>query len=282
VELKRLKGRAMRDSENVSPPVAPPTARLVLLGASNLARSIEMVLRVVEAKLGGPLEVFVALGHGRSYCAASTVLIRELPGISESELWDAFAESRKTWPAVPTYALVTDIGNDLLYGRLPREIVDHVERCVERLAAAEAKTVLTLLPVGNFNALSDRRFLFFRTVTFPACRLTKQILHERALEVNAGLTALAERGGIALVEQRSEWYGIDPIHFPLRRLRFVWPKILTSWSVSEPKSEKFFSTLARWFYLATRAPADRRWLRVRRRRRQPSARWRSGTTISFF
>jgi len=53
-----------------------------------------------------------ALGHGRSYGAHSKFVVRTLPGILQSGLW-RHLESLST---VPTRALVTDIGNDILYG----------------------------------------------------------------------------------------------------------------------------------------------------------------------
>ena len=40
---------------------------------------------------GRPLEVFVALGHGRSYGRSTRMLGRQLPGILECGLWPELA-----------------------------------------------------------------------------------------------------------------------------------------------------------------------------------------------
>src|SRR5438270_1664562 len=86
--------------------------RVVLLGASNLTRGISTVVETAQAVWGSPLEVLAALGHGRSYGLRSRVFGRELPGITGCGLWGDVAARG---PA-ETAALVTDIGNDLLYG----------------------------------------------------------------------------------------------------------------------------------------------------------------------
>ena len=57
-------------------------------------------------------------------------LWRELPGIVECGLWDALAQR----PPAPTVALLTDIGNDLLYDVPVPQIVSWVETCLDRFS----------------------------------------------------------------------------------------------------------------------------------------------------
>ena len=85
---------------------------MVALGASNLTRGLQTVVSTARTAWGPDVQVVAALGHGRSYGATSAFLVRRLPGILRSGLW-AELESA---PAVPTKALVTDVGNDILYG----------------------------------------------------------------------------------------------------------------------------------------------------------------------
>ena len=60
-----------RDCQSPSAPHdAPPAGlarRVVLVGASNLTKGIGTVLPLAEQIWGSPLEVYAALGHGRSY-----------------------------------------------------------------------------------------------------------------------------------------------------------------------------------------------------------------------
>jgi len=61
--------------------------RFVLLGASNLTVSLRLVIQLLQRRIGGPSDVLVAAGHGRSYGEFSQVMFRELPGITSSGLW---------------------------------------------------------------------------------------------------------------------------------------------------------------------------------------------------
>jgi hypothetical protein len=96
-----------------------PRHRIVLLGASNLTRGISTVVESAQQIWGGPLDVCCALGHGRSYGWTSNFLGRSLPGIVGCGLWPAL-ESR---PKLPTAALITDIGNDLMYGAPVQQVL---------------------------------------------------------------------------------------------------------------------------------------------------------------
>src|SRR5262245_22793414 len=62
-------------------------ARVVALGASNLTLGFQNVVATARTAWGPGVEVVAALGHGRSYGANSTVVIRTLPGILQSGLW---------------------------------------------------------------------------------------------------------------------------------------------------------------------------------------------------
>ena len=191
-----------------------PAKRIVLLGASNLTRGISTVIETAWSLWGSPLEVLAALGHGRSYGLRSRVLGRELPGIRRCGLWDDLAAR----PPADTAALVTDVGNDLLYGASVSEILGWVSESLDRLASHHARTILTLLPLESVESLSDWRYWLLRTCTFPRCRAGRLEILEAAIELNAGLKQLAAEHGAATVELPGRWYGFDPIHIRLASL----------------------------------------------------------------
>jgi hypothetical protein len=168
-----------------------PVRRVVLLGASNLTRGISTVVETARLQAGGPIEVLAALGHGRSYGLESSVLGRALPGICGCGLWEAL----KKESAAPTVALVTDIGNDLLYGAAVSQIVDWVRRCLDRLQQADAQVVITLLPVANLDALTPVAFRLMRTMLFPASRLAPEDARRQAAQLNKRLIRMARQRG---------------------------------------------------------------------------------------
>jgi hypothetical protein len=252
--------------------------RVVLLGASNLTKGIGTILETAYRAWGRPLEVLGALGHGRSYGRTSSLLGRQLPGILECSLWADLA----ALPPAPTAALVTDIGNDLFYEEPTERIAASVERCLDHLAAVQARTVVTLLPVENLQTLSRARFQLLRSVFFPRSRVGLEEVSRRAFALNEQVRRLAVERGFALVRHRTAWYGFDPIHIRFRQRPAAWREILASWSSSTERYEPAGNALARTLYLRSRTPACRRVLGFEQRAGQPSGRLNDGTTVAIY
>ena len=256
-----------------------PRHRVVLLGASNLTRGISTVVEAAQGILGQPLELLTALGHGRSYGIDSRMLGRRLPGIIECGLWESLASA----PRRPTTALLTDIGNDILYDVGVPQIVAWVNRAIDRLQSAEARISMTLLPVAGIERLGARRFALFRQLFFPKCRLSLTDASDRALELHNELRQVGQSRGAWLVEHDTAWYGFDPIHIRQCQWRAAWPQILSTWDGGERVDRTLpYGSLARWMYLRTRRPHQRSLFGIDQRCAQPSARLRDGTTIAFY
>jgi hypothetical protein len=267
----------MADGDGLTPRKAAPR-RVVLLGASNLTRGISTVIETAQGVWGCPLEVLAALGHGRSYGLRSRVLGRELPGITGCGLWDALAAR----PPAETAALVTDIGNDLLYGASVPTILAWVAEGLDRLTALGARTVMTLLPLASVEALSEWRFKIARACAFPKSRAQFDEILEQARDLNAGLARLATDQQVRIVEQSGAWYGFDAIHIRLRHWRTAWAAILAPWSDAPMTAPAARGSLTRWLYLRSLPPLERKLFGCTRRAAQPSGRLRDGTTIALY
>jgi len=266
------------NSKLMPPSSAPPPRRVVLLGASNLTRGISTVVDTARRVWGAPLEVLAALGHGRSYGLTSAVLGRKLPGILQCGLWDALS----ALPPANTAALVTDVGNDILYGASVESILDWVEECVERLGPTNVPIVLTLPPTATVTALSQWRYTFIRTCAFPSCRLSRNDAFSRAEQLDAGLQELAARRGLRAVRPRSEWYGFDPIHIRRSHWPVAWNEVLSGWRTEARATNLARGSFAQWLYLRSRAPAQRTIFGFEQRAAQPCGRLRDGTTIAIY
>jgi hypothetical protein len=196
--------------------------RVVLLGASNLTRGIRTVVAAARAAWGKDIQVLAALGHGRSYGARSTVLLRTLPGILDAGLWQRLA----ALPPAPTRALVTDVGNDILYGFDVEQILAWVGEAVDRLQGLTSDITLTELPLASIDRLSPGKFRFFRTMLFPSCHLSFREVRRTAARVNQGLAALAAARQLRLFRPEPAWYGLDPIHIRPSFWRPAWQGML--------------------------------------------------------
>ena len=198
-----------------------PSRRVILLGASNLTRSFPTVVATARATWGEPVEIMAAMGHGRSYGR-----IRRSSGEKFLEFFPAhFGKIYKTRPPLPTAALVTDIGNDLLYG-VPPERAARMGRAMPR-SARRGRRGDGRHAIAGWRASSDSseaRFRFFRRLFFPRSTLTladAQASWSSSNQRTAHRTGrIAKNTGNSSVES---WYGFDPIHFKRRVECTAWP-----------------------------------------------------------
>jgi hypothetical protein len=202
--------------------MAADITRIIALGASNLTRGLQTVVSTARRTWGPDVEVVGALGHGRSYGVPSRVVIRTLPGILESGLWHTLS----SLPAAKTRGLVTDVGNDILYGYPAPTVLAWVEEAVDRLERVTPDIVVTDLPLDSIRRLSTPAFLVFRSLLAPQCRLSLAEIVDTAERVNHGLASLVAARGLHFVRMRREWYGVDPIHIRPRLWRPAWQQIL--------------------------------------------------------
>jgi hypothetical protein len=253
-----------------------PALRVVLLGASNLKISLPVLLSGIRQRAGGPVETLVACGHGRSYGTWSRFLfVRRLPGIADCGLWRELDERR---PPRRTLALVTDVGNDLVYGAGAREIAGWVEACLDQLARHRAEVVLTLLPLARLAALSPWQMRLAVSLLFPGRPAPWPGLLERARELDELLRRMGRQHGARLVEPEAAWYSLDPIHLRRSVRTQVWDGVFSHAfpdggaaqpGAARPRLPLLGAAELRLFGIPLRTP-------------QPAVRLDDGTTIALF
>lgn len=259
-------------------PSDPPRRRVILLGASNLARGVSMVVETARGIFPPPLEIVAAMGLGRSYGMTSSVLGRQLPGICQCGLWRALDEL----PPAPTAALLTDVGNDLLYEASVASAAGWVERCLDRLAREGCRVVMTGLPLESVGGISERQFRVLRGLLFPRCGLSLACLLDRANALDSRLLEMAAAREIRFIRPDRDWFGWDRIHVRRRHWAVAWRDILAAWSDEEQHPPPARGSLLRSIYLRSLPPEARRLWSFEQRRRQPSGRLSDGTTLAFY
>lgn len=160
------------------------------------------------------------MGLGRSYVDSSTVLFRALPGIINCGLWDNLPKENGGAP----FVLVTDLGNDIAFMRNPETILESVTECIHRIQdwRADARIVMTGLPLCSLKSLSPARFLVARSIMFPRCRMSLTEIRSKAEALDQASLQFAQQHNISWVVPQAEWYRADPIHVirPLREQVF--------------------------------------------------------------
>jgi hypothetical protein len=254
--------------------------RVVLLGASNVAIAFPKIVRQLSAGLPGPLELFAAFGHGRSYCAWSRVLVRRLPAIDRCGIWADLERAAAERPA-RTLALLTDIGNDLIYGSAADILERHLVKCLTMLAAYEPELVVTRLPLTSIERLSALRYHSTRAIFFPRTRVTWPAMLERARETDRVLSNLGTRFSARLIDQPRAWYGFDPIHIRPRRRAEAWRTIFSGWPSFDSSRP-----IPRWsarhaLRLRLAAPEERLLFGRRQLKSQPALVW-NGVSLHLY
>lgn len=226
----------------------PRGTTVVVLGASNVSRGLARLAAVARARAGGPVDLVVAAGHGRSYGVNSRVALRRLPSILGSGLWRALDRDAAARPV----ALLTDIGNDLLYGFPARLVADWVGECLRRLSDLGARTAITRLPLASVAAVGPARYRAFRAVFVPGCRLSLAAVREATAELDARIAALAAEHAATLLEQPGDWYGLDPIHPHRRHLADLFHAAGDAWGLPRG-SRRAAAGWREWAVLGSRA-----------------------------
>lgn len=253
--------------------------RVIVLGASNVERGISTIVSVARNALAGPIEFVFACGHGRSFGIESSVLGRRLPGIAPCELWPALG----AFPALPTVAVLTDVGNDLLYGAPVERISAWVGDCLRRLNDIGARIVIAGLPLESLERLPRWRFMLLSRVLFPMHAARFESVRSDALRLDAALRAQAEQCGAAWIAPPAEWYGFDPIHIRRSVSWAAWEKIFSA-AVTDSNARVGAprSALRQWLYLKRLRPLRRRWWGIEQFRSQPAGALADGSRVWLY
>ena len=252
--------------------------RIVMLGASNLSRAFPIAVSMSQQVFAGPLDFYIAKGHGRSYGQDSRCIGKKNSGIFLSGIWRALEQEK----SMPITAFLTDVGNDLAYEVPVETILTWVVGCLDRLSALGAKVVMSDLPMGALRQVGATRYRLFRTILFPQCRLDWNEMLRRAESLSDGLRELAESRQIPLFVGKREWYSLDPIHPPQRRYPEIWADLLSQVADLPSGLSRHRCPLRKACYLRSLRPERWSIFSVPRRAAQPNGRLRDGSTISLY
>jgi hypothetical protein len=214
----------------------------VVVGASNVSRGIGRVVAAAATALGGRADLHVAAGRGRSFGLDSRVVVRTLPSVLASSLW-------RTLEATPVaHALITDVGNDLMYGQSPDTVLAWVDAAAARLRAHGARLTLVRLPMFRLRRLHPFGYECMRALLFPRhVRFSWAEALRRAECVDQGLAELACRHGASVVVPEEVWYGVDPIHIRRAAAAAAWQHIFAAWTVAPGAVRAPHATVVPWW-----------------------------------
>ncbi|MEW4488729.1 hypothetical protein AB1L42_11635 [Thalassoglobus sp. JC818] len=257
----------------------PPDHRFVLLGASNLTLGLPLLTRSLRSALPDQrIEILAAHGHGRSYLNWSYVIIRGLPGIQSCELWD---DLNQLPPAKNTYALVTDLGCDLMYGAEPSSIIESVGECLRRLQDHGAKTVFLRPPLERLNLLSEWQYYVAKNTFFPGPTPRWAKMLADITQVDEHVLTAANQVQALSIAPVAGWYGMDPIHISRASRVAAWSKVLSAWEIGEAITARP-AFLGDYLGVWSQRPSDRSLFWLRQNHPQPAREWNDSTSLWLY
>lgn len=201
--------------------VTIPQVLCILLGASNLSRAHFGLVKYLEQNLHPRSVRFLsALGSGRGYSVEGGLMNIVYPPIKSCGVFDAAREVEVN----RVIALITDVGNDIMYGIPVEKIIADLTELFEKLHNLKADILVTLIPHHLEIGLDDFYFRCLRAIFYPGCRVAQNTATAAVREINRFLKASAS-DHIKLITGLNPYYGMDMIHFSTFQMHRAWTQV---------------------------------------------------------
>ena len=213
------------DEKSPSAPFLSPESPvlLILLGASNLSRGCFAFSSYMKACLyPRPVEVLIASGPGRGYHAPGGLLHVNYPPICSSDIFEVAHDKMKSGSQV--VALVTDIGNDIMYGVSAERLIETIQQIFSRLQSMNAKVFYTTLPVAFEKGIHPIWFYVLRSLLLPFSRVSFDEATAGIIATNSFLRGAASEN-LHLISDMNRFLGYDEIHYGWLRSHGAWSHV---------------------------------------------------------
>ena len=195
----------------------------IFLGASNLARSFYGLKRCITRCLfPRPVSFIHAMGPGRGYISQGGILNITYPPILHCDILKAAYNRRKINQQV--VALITDIGNDIMYGVSAEEIIGGLKSLFSDLSELEANIFITSIPIDLKNDIGEFYFRILRQIFFPKSP-AEYSQTSKTIEIVNQFILQSSNAKISVIDDMQQFCGIDKIHYSLLKSHLAWSHI---------------------------------------------------------
>ena len=195
----------------------------IFLGASNLARSFYgLKCCITRCVFPRPVSFIHAMGPGRGYIRQGGICNAVYPPILNCNILKAAHKKRKNNQQI--VALITDIGNDIMYGVSTEEIIGGLKSLFRDLSELEANIFITSIPIDLKKDVGEFYFRILRQVFFRNSLVEYHQASEAVQMVNKFILQSLKKNIIA-INGMKQFCGIDKIHYSLFKSRSAWSHI---------------------------------------------------------
>jgi hypothetical protein len=193
------------------------------MGASNLARGYSMLTRHISSCFEkNKTEFLNALGPGRGFCARGGMFNFTYPPIQDCRILDT-AEKISCDTRV---VLITDIGNDLMYGVSADTLIESLDGLIDRTLQWDAEVFMTSIHVNLKKDVSPNTFFILKSFFYPGSSITYEETDLFIIKVNGYLEEKAEQNKrVHLISGLGSFAGADKIHYSLLKTNSAWEKV---------------------------------------------------------
>jgi hypothetical protein len=192
----------------------------IFLGASNLSRSFYGLKRCIKRCMLPRTTSFLhAMGPGRGYVSRGGILNAVYTPIIDSGIFEEVRNKKIKDQQV--IAFITDIGNDIMYGASPEEIIGGLQLLFNVLDEFATDVFITSIPVDLENDISELYFHILRKVFFPRSPVTFSQALNNIKSINQFIFQSSNQK-ISVVNDMKPFCGIDKIHYSILKSQPAW------------------------------------------------------------
>ena len=206
-------------------PFPDPLIVFLLMGASNLARGYSMLTHhLSECLEKNKTEFLNALGPGRGFCARGGIFNITYSPIQDCRIIES--GEKKSKEALHTVVLITDIGNDLMYGVSADTLIASLDIMIDEILKWDAEIFLTPIHVNLRKDVSPTIFLVLRSLLYPSSKVNYEEMDLSIFKVNDYLEEKVRKNEtIHLITGLEAFAGLDRIHYSLFKTHEAWAAV---------------------------------------------------------
>ncbi len=171
------------------------------------------------------IEFLNALGPGRGFCARGGMFNFTYPPIQDCRVLEA--AERKSQNGQRIAVLITDIGNDLMYGVSANTLIESLDGMVDRVLQWDAEIFLTSIHVDLKKDVSPTTFFILKSFFYPGSSITYEETDLFIKKVNGYLEEKARQSErVHLITGMKLFSGSDKIHYSLLKTHSAWGKVV--------------------------------------------------------